>query len=540
MAGLWNLIKLILRRDRVKLPLFVFLFVGIMLYMVPILRETYGDAAGLRTIYNLFETMPSVLLLTGPMDAPTFGGLFTFETVLWWGLVLAFFNTVFVVRHTRANEENGAEELMLSGRVSRFSPLVAALVVSLAANLVIAVLTTVGLLMLDTGWGFGNSALYGLAFGVFGFTWAAIAALVVQLVASARTANGLLAGLIGLTFLLRGIGDFMGVKNAAGILEPTFISNLTPFGWLEATRSLTFPEWSPLFVSLAFVVGAVVVSLAFLSKRDLGAGILPSRKGRTRASKFRRTALGLTVYLQKNVFVGWLVGCLALVGVIGMLANDKLTTVYSGSEAAKATIEAMGGQGDFVGAFLTAMLKIVVIMVLAYVIQAMVKLRSEEASGHLENVLAGRLSRTGWLLRHFVVVMLASALMLGLSGAVLALVANFSSDLGLNVGEYILGALSYWPLMLAVAGAYVMLFGLLPRLSGAVLWTIYSFVAFMSWLGPLMKIDQKIIDLSPLEHFAPAPAESVAMAPLLTVSAVGLVLVIFGLIFWRQRNLTPQ
>lgn len=540
MIGTWQLIKLILRRDRVKLPLWIIGFVGFLLYMIPMLRATYGQPAGLNTIFNLFETMPSVLLLTGPMDTPTFGGLFTFETTLWWGLVLAFFNTLLVIRHTRANEENGSQELILSGRVSRLAPLSAVLIVAFAANLLIAVLTTGGMLALYGGWSFSSCALYGLAFGAFGFAWAAVAAVVAQLVESARTANGILAGLIGAAFLLRGLGDFTGTTSASGILQPAWISHLSPFGWLQATRSLTFPDWAPLLIPLIFAAGAVILAFVLLKQRDLSAGILPAHNGRGRASKFRRTALGLTVYLQKNIFAGWLVGCLALVGIVGMLASNKMTAVYSSSDAAKTMIETMGGRGDFLAAFLTAMLKIAVIMVLAYTVQAIAKLRAEESSGHLENLLAARLSRVGWAVRHSAVVLVGAAVMLAASGAILALVANFSGHLGLNVGDYVLGALSYWPLALAAVGVYILLFGVLPRAAGAVLWAIYGFVAFMSWLGPLMKIDQRIIDLSPLTHFAAAPAEAVMAWPLIIAAVIAIALAIGGLVAWRQRNLIEQ
>jgi ABC-2 type transport system permease protein len=93
--------------------------------MIPVLSETYAKPETLEALFGQFSTVPAGLFLTGPMDGADFGSLFTIETVLWWGLVIAFMNTLLVVRHTRQSEETGAMEMLLSTRASRFAPLAA-------------------------------------------------------------------------------------------------------------------------------------------------------------------------------------------------------------------------------------------------------------------------------------------------------------------------------------------------------------------------------------------------------------------------------
>ncbi|MCL2174178.1 hypothetical protein FWH58_02715 [Candidatus Saccharibacteria bacterium] len=539
MTGTWNLIKLILRRDRVKLPIWILALVGMLLYMIPLLRNTYAfSPETLETLYHQFSAVPAGLFLTGPMDGPNFSSMFTIETVLWWGLVIAFMNTLLIVRHTRQNEEMGAQELILSGRVHRSASLVAALVVALIVNVVMALAIGLGMGLLYDGW-IGSVWLYAAGFAGFGFAWACVAAILVQLFESARSANAVGAILIGAAFLLRGVGDFLGSIGANGLVQAAWPSWLSPFGWLQATRSLTSPEWWPLLVPLGFAVVAIGVAFVLLNSRDESRGILPSRVGHARAGKFLRTPLGLTMHLQKNVFIGWLAGALALVSVIGALV-PQMSKVYDSSPELRLMIESMGGSGALVPTFLSAMLMITMLMILAYVIHALSRARAEESAGHVENLLATRLSRPKWLSLHLAVALVGAAIMLAISGLVMALTVNGISEWSVKTGDYVLGALSYWPLMALLGGLYVALFGLLPRAAGLVLWIFYGFIAFMSWIGPLLRLDQWIMNLSPLEHMASAPAETVKVAPLLIISIIAIAAATSGFISWRQRDLVQQ
>lgn len=538
-TGMWTLIKLILRRDRVKLPVWILAIILSLISMVPLLRDVYGSTEELLTLNQTFGVNPAGLFLTGPMDMPTFGALFTIETVLWWGLAVAFMNTMFIVRHTRQNEEMGAQELLLSGRVHRATGLLSALAVAFAANLLLVMGIGSGLAAVHSDWGTADVWLYAVAMGLFGFVWAVLAAVAVQFVESARSANGLLAGLIGAAFLLRGIGDFVGKADANGLIQAAWPSSFSPFGWMQMTRSLTVPEWWPLIIPAVFSVIAVPIAFFLLSKRDVGAGILPARKGHARASMMLRTSLGLTWRLQKNVFIGWLLGVLAMVGTIGALVPE-MSHVYESSEEMKSLITAMGGSGALVPAFLSAMLSIIILMVLAYAVHALGRLRSEESNGHLENLLATKLSRFKWIGLHTGVTLAGGTAMLAISGAILAVCVNLASDVTADAWEYTVAGLSYFPVLALFVGAYVLLFGIMPRIAGLVVWVYFGFVVFMSWLAPLLKLDEWVTDLSPMSHVAAAPAESIKSEPLLVMTAIALALLAAGVLSWRQRNLLER
>ena len=536
-TGLFSLIKLILRRDRIKLPVWIIIFVASIIMMLPLLHDMYGDTESLTTLYQTFSANAAGIFLTGFMDGPNFGSLITLETLLWWGLAVAFLNILLVVRHTRQNEEIGAQELIQSCRVGRSTSLVAVLIVAVLTNIILTIGLGIGMAIFNyDAWSTGQAWLYALTMGLFGMVWAAITAIVVQLVDSARGAIGMMSGIVGLTFLIRGVGDFMGRADSTGLMQPEWFSRLTPFGWAQATRALTNPETLPILIPIIFIIVAIPIAFFLMHHRDIGAGIFPSRKGRARASSIRKTPLGLTWYVQKNTFIGWLVGASAFMAVIGALTAE-MSNIFDATDTVRLLIESIGGTGALVPAFLSTMLALAAIASAGYVIQGLSKIRSEEANGYLENLLATKLSRIKWLATHVCVVLLGGIIILTLSGTILASATNFYSEFTVNIWDYVLASLSYFPLILAFAGAYLLLFGLLPRAASTIVWTYYGFLAFATWVGPMLGLEQWIMNISLMSHFSSAPAADIAITPLIVISSAALTAAIIGTITWRNRNL---
>lgn len=538
MPGVPTLIRLILRRDRVKLPVWIGGIILSLVMTVPLLREIYAEGDSLETLYQTFGTNPAGVFLTGPMDAPTFGAFMLIETLLWWGMAIALMNTLFVVRHTRQNEEIGAQELIASGRVHRASSLVAALITALGLNTIMTIGIAIGMTVVGTDWSAEQSWLYACTFGVFGMVWASLAAIVVQLVQSARTANGLLAAMIGAGFVLRGVGDFLGSHDARGLLQPEWCSWLTPFGWMQATRSLTMPEWWPLTISAACVIIASVIGFWLLGLRDVGAGILPARRGRAHASRLLRSPLGLAWRLQRNILIGWASATLLMTMTIGALVPE-MSHVYDSNANMKHMIAAMGGTGAMIPSFLSAMMSIIMLMVVAYAIHSTSRLRSEEVGGRLEPVLATPVSRSLWISSHFSIVIVASALQLALAGLIMAMFVNSSTvDYSANLWQYAAAGLSYLPVVAVFAGLYVLLSGALPRAAALVTWTYYGYVLFMTWLGPLLRLDDWIMNLSIVSHLATPPANDISITPLIVMTLSALAMSLLGYAAWRRRDIT--
>ena len=535
MSTIPTLIRLILRRDRVRLPVWIICIVMFLVMMVPVIQQSLGGTRTLDDLYTQFSANPSIRFLVGPMDSASFGSAFTIKTLLWWGIAVAIMNIFLVVRHTRANEDSGAQEILLSTRVRRGADLVSVLLVAGASNLVIAVGTGVGLswatseISCEQGW------LFGIGLGLTGCFWAVLGGLIAQLVSSARRAYAVASFVVGAAFVLRGMGDFFGTTTAAGRPQSHWVSFLSPFGWLQATRPLAYPAWWPLSIFVCAIFLALIFAFWLVSIREVGSGFFPERSGRPRATRLGRTAFGLTLVLHRSVWLSWTLGTVALMVVIGAISHS-MTSVYSSSEALKRIIESLGGGGALIPAFLSAMLTVAVFMLLAYAIQAMGRLSTEEASGHTVNLLTASVGRWRWYALHVIVVVLGCAIALILCGLDLGISVDVVGGSN-HTGEYVVAALSYVPLLLVFISGYALMFGALPRIAGVVVWAYFIFILGCAWFGSLLKFPNWIVDLSLMHYVSAAPAEPIHASPILVFVIIAGTFFVCGGAAWRYRDI---
>jgi ABC-2 type transport system permease protein len=147
-AGTGQLSKLAFRRDGVALPACVFGIAALLAVTARDLTVLYPTAAGRLAVATRASANPALRFLLGRLDGTSVGA---FLAARWsvWGAAFAVLLTIFiVVRHTRGDEEAGRLELVGSAAVGRQAPLTAALLAAATANLAIALLTCLWLLVL--------------------------------------------------------------------------------------------------------------------------------------------------------------------------------------------------------------------------------------------------------------------------------------------------------------------------------------------------------------------------------------------------------
>ena len=182
-------------------------------------------------------------------------------------LVLAIFVALMagqaVVRHTRLDEETGRAELIGSSVVGRHARLTAALIVAVGASLVVGLATTA--VLLSFGLPVEGSFAAGASYAGVGVAFAAVAAVAAQLAVSQRGANGLIGLALGVSFLLRSVGDALGHVDPSGVkLISSWPSWLSPLGWGQQIRPYGGNHWDVtfLFVGLSVVCVGVAFRLA--------------------------------------------------------------------------------------------------------------------------------------------------------------------------------------------------------------------------------------------------------------------------------------
>lgn len=276
-TGTGHLLRLSLRRDRIRLPVWTLVFLILVYASVAAMEVAYPDQESLQARAMLLNN-PAAIMMTGPLfgvDNYTFGAMVANELALWTFLPAGIMGVLFMTRHTRAEEESGRLEMLRALPVGRFAaPAAASLLVLIAAVLVGA---AVSVALLIAGLAVPDSLAFGVATTLITLTFAALAAVAAQLTESSRAATGLgLAALI-LAAVVRGIGDVINMQGS-------WVSWLSPIAWAQQTRLYTDLRWWPLLLLAAAVVVLGAVAFTLAARRDLGGGLLPPRPGPAEAT----------------------------------------------------------------------------------------------------------------------------------------------------------------------------------------------------------------------------------------------------------------
>ncbi len=194
-TGTRRLVRLALRRDRIQLSVWVISIVLFMLLVVASVTGLYSTPEELRNIAVSSAVSPVALATNGIVSGDSQGAIVASQSVLVFALVAALMSTLAVVRHTRQNEETGRAEMIGAAVVGRRALLTSALIVTVGANVVLALGIALG--SIAVGLPVVGSFALGASIGGTGIAFAGVAAVTAQITDGARTANGLAGAAIG-------------------------------------------------------------------------------------------------------------------------------------------------------------------------------------------------------------------------------------------------------------------------------------------------------------------------------------------------------
>jgi len=528
LTGTGVLSRLALRRDRIILPVWVYVITALVVGTAWTFRKVYTPVTRAQLQVTAGHN-PAFLFLYGKLYGTSVGALTGWRYGVWASILSSLVAIVLVIRHTRADEEAGRLELIGAGVVGRHAPLTVALVVAGTASVGLAVLITAALSVL--GLPVAGSAALALAIAAGSLAFACIAAFAAQIAPGARTARGIAVGVLGAAYLLRAIGD------AAGSQGPGWLSWLSPLGWMEFTRPFAGDRWWVLALPIGLAVLAGGAAYAVAARRDYGAGLLPSRPGHPQAGRLLRGPSGLAWRLQWGALAGWAAGFAFSAAAAGAAAKG-IGSLLGGSTQLKHVFTSMGGQAALTNAYLAAVMSMAGLAAAAYAVAAVNRLRNEETEQLAELVLATATGRIRWALSHVTVAAAGAAVLLAVAGLAAGLGYGLrAGDPGAEVTRLLGAALAQWPAALAVAGTTIALFGGVPRAAVAGGWTVVSAVVLVAFFGPLLPFPGWMMDISPFTHVPKLPGAPVHAAPLLWLALTAVLLTAAGLTALRHRDI---
>jgi polyether ionophore transport system permease protein len=525
LVGTGKLIRLILRRDRLLLPLWIYGLCLVLISFPSSLRALFPTAAE-RLQY---ADNPGFVALYGRLSGPSLG-----ELVAWRAgfvpVIVGLISVLVVIRHTRVEEETGRRELLGATVVGRHAGLAAALAATFGANLVLAAL--VALSMISQHLPATGSLAFGVELAAAGLMFAAVGGVAAQLTESASGARGIATTVLGAAYLLRVVGDLSG--HAGGGLA--WVSWLSPIGWVHRIRPYGGERWWLLLLAagLVAVLGAAAAGLS--ARRDLGAGLLPTRPGPATAAPGLRSPLALAWRLHRGLLAGWTAGFAVLGVVFGALANG-IGDMEHDNPTLQDLFTRMGGRAGLIDAYLAGIMSMLGLIAAGYAIQATLRLRAEESSGRAEPLLATAVGRLRWAGSHLAFSVLGPTVALAAAGLATGLAHGLNTGhVGRELPRLLGAAMAQLPAVWQLAAIAVALFGLLPRLAPAA-WGALAVCLLVLMVGAAMQLSQWLLDVSPFTHVPKAPGTAVSATPLIWLGAVGVALAIAGLIGLRRRDI---
>ena len=524
LAGTGTLLRFALRRDRVRLPIWVVAGAALVAQQSAGSQTFYDTPEALAAYRASVGSNPATIALSGPpVGLDTVAGAIAFEvsfSVVLVAVLMAMFTTV---RHTRADEEAGRTELLRATRVGRHAPLAAAVLLATLACAATAV--AIGATATATGLPAPGSFLLGASVGAAGLVFTGFTAVAVQVSGSARATYGLVMAVFGVAFAARAVGD----------IEGNGLSWASPIGWAQATHPYSDDRWAPLLLCLAATVALTVGAVVLLDHRDLGAGMLATRPGAVTAPRTLLSPLGLAWRLQRGAVVGWTVGLVLLGALYGGL-GDSVETLLADNPAAQDFFPDASTAG-LVDAYLATTLVFCALLAAASGVASALRARGEEAAGRVEPVLATATSRAAWLGSHGTVALAGSALVLAGAGAAMGAVRALSSGAAADVPRLLGGALAHLPAVWVLTGLALALVGLVPRAAVPAAWAVFALVVVVTLFAESLDWPEWVRDLSPLSWTPTVPVETWTAGPAVVLVAVAAVLLAAGFGGFRRRDL---
>ncbi|MCX5068651.1 ABC transporter permease [Micromonospora lupini] len=533
-TGTRHLVRLILRRDRVVLPIWVLLLAVLPASYAATYAELYPTAAERAAYLAGTASNPSIVALLGPVFGDSVGALAVQRAGL-LVLIAALVSVLTVVRHTRTEEEAGRRELLGATVLGRYAGLTAALLVTYAANVLLGLLIAGGLVA--TGLPGAGSLLFGAGVALTGVAFATVGGLAAQLTESAGGARGIGLGVLGLAFVLRLAGDAGGSGGTAGKAE--WLSWLSPLGWAPRGRAFAGERLWVLLLPVLFAAVVALVAYPVSVRRDLGAGVLPPRLGPATAGPGLAGPFGLAWRLHRGQLLGWTIG-FGLLGLVLGGAADAAGDAVQGNEQIAEIMARLGGTSALAEAYLGGTLSLTALAAAGYGIQAALRARAEEVAGRAEPLLATAVSRTRWLAAHLLFALLGPVVVLAVAGLTTGLAYGLSvGDVGGELPRLVGAGLAQVPAAWVLAGLAALLVGWLPRFSSAA-WAVLAGCLLLGQIGAVLKLSQWALDLSPFTHTPQVLGDNWTATPLALLTAVTAALLALALRTFHTRNIpTP-
>ncbi|WP_221563232.1 ABC transporter permease [Alkalihalobacillus sp. TS-13] len=313
------------------------------------------------------------------------------------------------------------------------------------------------------------------------------------------------------------------------------ISWLSPIGWAQQTAVYVDDHWATLLVSLTFTVVLIAISYPLSTKRDVGAGMIPPRRGSGSASNLLTKPIGLAYRLLRTNLIVWSIAMFLFGAAYGSVLGDAEKMLESVGDQMSAMLPTTDSNA-LTDSYAAMFISISAVLAAIPTLQSILRLRGEEKEGRMDGLLSGSLSRYRLMGSFVVTSILNSLLYLFMAGLGMGVAGSQSLGDSRYLGDLILASISFAPALWVAIGVAAVLIGIFPRAT-SFSWAVVVFAFLVIYLGGALQMPDWLMNLSPYESIARYPAEDLDLTPLLSLTGVSALLITIGCIGFRRRNI---
>ncbi len=373
----------------------------------------------------------------------------------------------------------------------------------------------------------GQSLYFSVTLVAGAAVFLSLGALTSQLAATRRRAASMAAVVFGVSYALRMVAD-----SDPGLHWMVWLS---PLGWIEESRPLTDPHPLALLPVLVLMVVTTAVTVHLAGTRDLGTATLADRDSAAPRLALVGRPTTLALRLMRPAAAGWLFAVGAFAVLIGTVAESS-TKDATGLKGVEQVISRLGGHGSLVAAYLGLTFLMLALLIALVAAGQITAIRTEEADGHLENLLVRPVSRRSWFAGRLG---LSAALLVvaGLLSGIGAWAGAASQHSGIAFGSLVDAGLNVVPPAVFLLGVGALVVGAAPRWTSAVVYGYLSWSFLVEFIGGVMHVSHWVLDSSVFFHMVPAPATSPDWASAGVITGIGIGCGLLGGFFLGRRDL---
>lgn len=483
----------------------------------------------------MFETMknPAMIALIGPTPVKdvseyTIGAMYSHEMSLLCGICAMIIAAMFVINHTRKEEENGLLEFICSYHVGRLANSLAVMIEVVLINIILMIF--IGSLMVcfnEPSITLIPAFLFSGSICLAGIMGGVIALVIAQIISEATTATTISLSIIGLLYFLRAGTDMYNVD----------LSMFNPLGWTYLTFSFSENNIIPLICGFIFCIILICLAFKLESNRDMLAGYISKRKKQKSVKKSLLSISGLFIRLNRTIIISWLMVFIFMGCAYGSVYGEMQTFLES-NELIKMmfTIDGISIEESFSATIMVVMSGLVTILPLVIIN----KLFSEETSGHLSQLYATKVTR-----KKVYSTIITIALITGFIGILLAAVSlggtalTVLDDTKMNLSDFIMTGINYFPAVVFISALASLILGWFPKY-GKVLYGYVVFSLIISYFKQILNLPELFEKLSIFNWFAKMPIESFNSVVFVAVTVISVIIIIIGYWGYQKRDLVEQ